>query len=141
MSKKLPTKKRTAQVAGLGPPPQQPPPKKKKVEIEFDALTQLQQVLGPGGLIIGWKNYDPDCFMESMRRLGRKINALTPTTVGEYLTDGRLENDLVALDTQEMYLKEPIDPVKHKYLELAQANRARMIAYVARVRTCLNGQY
>jgi hypothetical protein len=37
-------------------------------------------------------------FMESMRHMGRNINALTLDTVGEHITDGSLGADLSALD-------------------------------------------
>jgi hypothetical protein len=119
----------------------QQPLKKKKVETPLETrLKQLQEVLGPGKLRPEWKRYDPDCFMDSMRRLGTAINALTPTTVEGYVTGGELESDLNALDIQEMDLKEPLGPVKPNYLELAQAARERMLAYVTSVRTCFNGQ-
>ena len=125
----------------MGPLDKQSAKKKTKLDTELGArLTRLQEALGPDKLRLVWEEYDPRHFMEEMRRLGRKINRLTLETVADYVTDGRLRADLVALDTQEMYLKQPVGPVEPVYLEVAQANRERMIKYVARVRTRLNGQ-
>jgi hypothetical protein len=122
--------------------PSQQPPKKKKVETALETrLKRLQEVLGPDKLPPEWKQYDPDCFMDSMRRLGRVINALTPTTVEGYVT-GELKSDLVVLDGQERQLGKVVDPVdlEPEDLDLARAFRQEMINYVGRVRTCFNGQ-
>jgi hypothetical protein len=105
------SRKRSASTAGMGPPDKKSAKKKKKLETKLGVtLTRLQQVLGPGTLILGWKKYDPDCFVEEMRRMGDQINALTPRLVEDYVTDGRLKDDLDALDIQEEDLKRPVDP-------------------------------
>jgi hypothetical protein len=75
--------------------------------------------------------------MDSMRHMGRDINALTLDTVGEHITNGSLGADLSALDIQEIELRRP---VKAGYLELAKPIRQQMINYVERGRTGLNGQ-
>jgi hypothetical protein len=126
------SKKRDAQVAGMGPP-SQPPPKKTKVEIELETrLTRLQQVLG--NLPPIWEEHDPSFFMAEIRRMDKYINALTPTTAETYITSGELKIELDVLDALEEALKRPVESAT------AQDMRAGMIEYVAMVRTCFNGQ-
>jgi hypothetical protein len=134
-------RKRSATTASMDAPSQML--KKKKVETALETrLKQLQEVLGPSKLPPEWKRYDPDCFMDSMRRLGTVINALTPTTVEGYVIGGEVKSDLHVLDIQERQLRKAVDPVdlEPEDVKLAQAVRECMIEYVARVRTCFNGQ-
>jgi hypothetical protein len=132
-------KKRSATTASMDPPSQLPL-KKKKVETPLETrLKQLQEVLGPNKLPPQWKRYDPDCFMDDMRRLGAVINDLTPTTVEGYVIGGEVKSDLLVLDGQEEDLKKPVNP-EPSNPDLARAFRQEMSNYVARVRTCFNGQ-
>jgi hypothetical protein len=143
MSNQASNRKRRASTAGMGPPDKQSMTKKTKLDTALETrLTELKQVLHPDELSQPWKVYDPGDFMDEMRRIGRKINALTLDTVGNYITNGSLEANLSALDIQDIELRRPVDPesVKAEYLEFAQRIRQQMINYVERVRTGLNGQ-
>ena len=79
--------------------------------------------------------------MDEMRYTCDQIEELTPNEIGQFISTRACKGLLNCLEHQDLALKRP--PVGSQPLEdaaLYQKVRNGMIAYVGRVRGCLNGQ-
>ncbi|PVF91268.1 hypothetical protein CPB86DRAFT_366083 [Serendipita vermifera] len=119
-----------------------PPLKMRKQPTALESrLTELRALLN--NLRPSWNNYDTDCFMDEMRRLGRYFNRFTPSMIEKYIENGQNKMDLGVLklledEFDEIQKDDTSTPfINSQAIKRRESARQSMLAYLKQVRRCL----
>jgi hypothetical protein len=121
-----------------------PPLKVRKQPTALESrLTELRGILN--NLSPSWSRYDPDCFMEEMRRLRQFFNNITPNQIEQYIEDGMSKTDLNVLEIQEGDLENALKDATNtpsigsQPIKRSQSVHQSMLTYLKRVQRGLKG--
>ena len=129
--------KRKASATFMGPlekKPKRPTALESKLENLQTAIAGFQPI---------WKEYAPDTFTEEMYYMRDQIAALTPDTIGTFIETSACEDALLSLDHLPDILLGKTTSIGSQPPERTNSHQrmhSAMLAYVGRVRECLNGQ-